>query len=421
LRLNLSTASNAATGRRTTVFIAIMAVLFTLIAASWFGTEVNLRQAESASAGTAIDSTALADCKQGHRESLSTAFSLGSGWRLCWFLEPKVGLVVTDAVYTTATGHSITVLKRASLAQIFVPYDDGERGQLDFPAFGSLTATVSEKDCSSAVFKTEGRPILCASVQHDNLRYEWYDYSFDSGNHSAEGACLQIHTVTPVDWYTYTNQWKFCDDGTIQGSVGAGGTLAPGYFGAETNSSATGPGDTRLALAHFHNVFWRLEFNLGSSSRISVQELNDKSDGARHWFEETAFPQEAERTDEDGRYWRVTADDVTNTDGHLLSYDIRAKNGDPYREPKDHPYTDYDFYVTEHNDCESLAAANDAPGCATSVDGFVNGESITSPVLWIQNSFHHLPRDEDEPMMVEHWQTFTPSPRNLTATTELVG
>ena len=36
-------------------------------------------------------------------------------------------------------------------------------------------------------------------------------------------------------------------------------------------------------------------------------------------------------------------------------------------------------------------------------------------VVWYGTSFHHLPRNEDEPHMHAHWSGFTIAPRDLTA------
>jgi primary-amine oxidase len=81
-------------------------------------------------------------------------------------------------------------------------------------------------------------------------------------------------------------------------------------------------------------------------------------------------------------------------------------------------FTDND-YVTEHRSCEVLASVNLAGDCAISVDRYVSGETLVRPVVWLQTSFHHVPRDEDEPIMNEHWQGFSLIGRGLTATNPL--
>ncbi|AZS43714.1 hypothetical protein BWL13_01280 [Microbacterium oleivorans] len=45
---------------------------------------------------------------------------------------------------------------------------------------------------------------------------------------------------------------------------------------------------------------------------------------------------------------------------------------------------------------------------------FANAQALEDPVLWVQVGFHHIPRDEDQPVMNEHWQGFALQPRSLT-------
>jgi primary-amine oxidase len=47
----------------------------------------------------------------------------------------------------------------------------------------------------------------------------------------------------------------------------------------------------------------------------------------------------------------------------------------------------------------------------SSVDSFIDGEHLKRPIFWIQESFHHIPRDEDEPIMNEHWSGIEVVPR----------
>ncbi|WP_090038377.1 MULTISPECIES: hypothetical protein [unclassified Leifsonia] len=94
------------------------------------------------------------------------------------------------------------------------------------------------------------------------------------------------------------------------------------------------------------------------------------------------------------------------------SYGVLLQNADPYRRA-DHPYTNHDVYVTDQNPCEQIAAQDFDPPCGTEVDQFVNGEPLTHPVMWLQSSFHHRPRVEDEPLMDEKWLSFELVPRRV--------
>ncbi|WP_076707882.1 hypothetical protein [Microbacterium oleivorans] len=112
---------------------------------------------------------------------------------------------------------------------------------------------------------------------------------------------------------------------------------------------------------------------------------------------------------------RLESTRIRNSDGHPIAYDLDHHNGAPYRDAIGSPYTSADVYVTEDNACERLAAQNPVDqGCASSVDMFANAQALEDPVLWVQVGFHHIPRDEDQPVMNEHWQGFALQPRSLT-------
>jgi len=261
--------------------------------------------------------------------------------------------------------------------------------------------------------------MLCTSITSDFLRFEWSDYDFGTGNHAASGECLDLYTVTPADWYTYINRWTLCDDGSLFVSIGASGTLAPHLAGNASDGAPLGDGNTQYAVDHYHNVFWRLEFGLGGAADI-VSQTDVAADGARRSEISQDFKGEASATTAPGRGWNVRAAKAENSDSHPLSYDIDLMNRDPYRGVPGHAFTDSDFYVTQYHPCEELAAQNVEPGCSQSVDKYVSGENVSRPVVWLQTSFHHVPRDEDEPIMDEHWQGFDLMPRGLTATNQMI-
>jgi primary-amine oxidase len=365
----------------------------------------------------------VTDKSLGHcvgKNSLSVRLTKGSRWSLCWEIDQGVGLRVTNVQYAPPNGHPIPVLREAALAQIHVPYDNGRLDQQDLPGFGILTAGLRSRDClRGARFpRGSGKKVLCVMIEANELRYSWSDYDFGSGNHTLWGSCATIFTVTPVDWYTYVTRWRLCDDGSIRADVGAGGTLAPRHHGDGRHGSPLGRGRTRFGVAHYHNVFWRLEFALGSSG-ITVSQYDVRAEGRKRGGTLRALDSETASKSRGSRRWRIFGNAVRNADAHSMGYEIELSNPDPYRNVPDRAFTDNDFYVTEHRSCEVLASVNLAGDCAISVDRYVNGETLVRPVVWLQTSFHHVPRDEDEPIMNEHWQGFSLIGRGLTATNPL--
>lgn len=365
-----------------------------------------------------------AACRAGESATLGVKFDLSS-WQLCWTVDKHTGLSLSDVAYRIGEDKPIPILKEAALAQIDVPYDDGAHEHLDLPGMGTLTlkSSIRPKDCSGGTLfaapVTRSRKILCARVINAGDRYAWDDYDFVTGTHTRPGYCLDVSTLTPEDWYSYLNDWQFCDDGSIRIQVGASGTLAPspeGYATTDGDTSPIGTGDTRNALDHYHNVFWRLEPDLGGTTN-TVGEFDTTGTSIRTTTA-TPFTSETERTTAPNRAWYFQST-KTNTDDHPLRYDVDLYNADPYRGVPGHEYDDYDFYATQNRSCEILAANNQYVGCGAQLPDFVNGEQLSDPVIWTQTGFHHMPRDEDEPIMDEHWQGFSLVPRDLTATNPL--
>lgn len=376
-------------------------------------------------ASVSVDTTPLRQCSAS-QGSISASLNGGTTWRLCWDINLSTGLELTNASYAPAGTAPLTVIRKAALAQIDVPYDNGTKEHLDLPAFGTLT-TVSDirpSDCPDGkrVAATTDQPaLLCEAVVSDGAAYEWDDYDFGLTTHRANSQCLEIYTVTPADWYTYMDTWDFCGDGRIVGKVGASGTLAPSPegYGDAKDGQPIGPGNTRYALNHYHNVFWRVQFGLNDGGAASIATVGTTG-GAHRVTTATPIRSETAMRSAPDRMWMITDPGRTNTDHHPVGYDIELHNDSPYRGVPNHGYTDNDFYVTQNRPCEVLAAGNSTvDGCKASVDHFVDGDKLSSPVVWMQTSFHHLPRDEDESVVDEHWQGFTLMPRDVTATNPL--
>lgn len=351
----------------------------------------------------ATRSCRLGDQSVGIRWSKSLAT-----WDLCWDIDPGVGLRISDVRFSFRGGDPVVVIGGAALAQIDVPYDDGAHELADLPGFGVTTAHLRPRDCPRGRrLGTASAPDVLCSRFEPEPRVAWSDYDFGTGNHASTGGCWVIFTQTPADWYTYITQWRFCDDGSLEGSVGAGGVLAPGFHAGPPYGAAIG---TRTAAtSHYHNVFWRLQLSVDEAREVDT--LQTTGSGLQRRTVASTLRQEAAfRTDDSRNVFEFTG----RAQGHAFAYDIESHNDQPYRfDGPQHNYTNNDLYVTQEHPCEVTASANVHAGCATTVDAYVNGETVTNPVVWLQESFHHVPRDEDLPVMNEHWLGFRLEPRNL--------
>jgi primary-amine oxidase len=366
--------------------------------------------------GTAAGITSSGYCHDETERALSVRFTEGTAWRLCWRIDISAGLILSDVKYSPPHGPFISVLHYAGLAQIDVVYDDGRHEWQDLPGFGQLTARLRASDCigGSKQLSYPGHTNVLCVGSGEGIRGAWSDYDFGSGNHTIRGSCAVLYTETPTDWYTYINQWRLCEDGSISGSVGSGGTLAPRLFSSPGIGAPIGPGQSRFATSHYHNVYWRLQFNLGGGQQ-SVVRADVHDDGDRRLTSFTRLGSETKSKSAESSTWEVLSQQA-NTDGHAYGYDLDFYNQHPYRTEKaTHAFSNWDIYVTQYRQCERLASLNPTVhACASTVDRFVNGEALTSPVVWIQESFHHIPRDEDEPITDDHWLEFDLTPHGLT-------
>ncbi|MEU6197572.1 copper amine oxidase [Streptomyces sp. NPDC047061] len=376
---------------------------------------------------------AAADCSAAYR--IEQKLSTGTTWRMCWRYDSKAGLVLEHISYQPK-GESapIKVLSSARLAQIDVPYDDGSVEYDDLTGFGFAQGLVplDSAECPGGTIKTVKVPDawdpahpnvngLCTTTRS---RGHAYRMQADTGNrvYQQQGKDLLIYTVNKVGWYEYMTEWRFQDDGTINMNVGATGSLSPGdYDAGDGRGWPIGKGAHAYATSHSHNVFWKLDFDLDGSSKSRVEQYDSKVSAPVHGQE--APSNKTTRTDvtkelagdaANMRWWRVVSTAGKNKDGHARSYEIVRGASSKY---PGHAFTSHDVYFTQYDKCEQFASNN--PGCASdhpkTVDKFVNGQTLTNPVVWVNVGFHHIARDEDQQPMPVHWQGFSIAPRDVTA------
>ncbi len=347
-------------------------------------------------------------------------------WTMCWEERANEGIVLYDITYTPPGQPARLVLAQANLAQLHVPYDDnGARlhDLSDFGLGGTHLANLSADECrGGALLASNGKNVLCRQVSERGYAYKYYGSQM-------QGYLLTLFSVSQVGAYNYIVQWNFYDNGDIEPVIGATGRLQ--FYTDAAGSSHGWPldaGNTHYGLAHAHNYYWRLDFDLISAEDDLVEELAFDFSADRSQVSGTRLPLTTETARQVDpahfRAWRVLDKMVANDDGHPISYQLEPDARQLFRGPDFEPFTQDELYVTRYNPCEKWVSHNPTlGGCADNVTGFVNGENIDGAdvVLWYGHTFHHLPRDEDEPNMHSHWSSFVISPRDWTATNPLAG
>ncbi|MFF0852836.1 copper amine oxidase [Streptomyces sp. NPDC004009] len=381
----------------------------------------------------AAPAAAAADCSAAYR--IEQKLSSGTTWRMCWRYDSKAGLVLENVSYQPkGEPKPIKVLNSARLAQIDVPYDDGSVEYDDLTGFGFAQGLVNlaPGECPGGTITTVRVPDswdpdhpdvkgLCTTTRS---RGHAYRMQGDTANKvfQAQGKDLLVYTVNQVGWYEYMTEWRFQDDGTVNMNVGATGSLSyEDYDAGDGRGWPIGKGAKAYATSHSHNVFWRLDFGLDGSSKTKVEQYDSAVTPAAPGRQaptakttRTKITKELAGDAKTYRWWRVVSASGKNKDGHARSYEIVP--GPTTRYPG-RSFTKHDVYFTQYDKCERFASNN--PGCASghpkSVDKWVNGQTLTHPVVWMNVGFHHIARDEDQQPMPVHWQGFAIAPRDVTA------
>jgi hypothetical protein len=345
----------------------------------------------------------------------------GARWEMCW--EPRLleGIVLHDITFTPPNGPRRLVLASASLAQVHVPYDDnGARFHdiTDFGFGGIYLASLSPEECPDGRLLTHGsKRAVCLQTRNRGLAQRYYARTL-------QGYEMSLFSVSMSGDYNYIVQWVFKDDGTIEPVVGAAGQLQ--RYGADPQYGwRTGPGP--VPISHFHNYWWRLDFDIDGMENDRVEEIQFESTdgGRRRTLSVSPFALEAARTHNPAqqRSWRVLDTQTRNGDGAPISYQIEGlSSGHDFVGPTFEPFAQHDLYVTRARPCERFPSHNPTlGGCGDDVTDFVNGEDVDGAdvVLWYGITFHHLPRAEDETWMDVHWDGFTIVPRDWTASNPL--
>lgn len=374
---------------------------------------------------------AAADCSAAYR--IEQKLASGTTWRMCWRYDSMAGLVLEDVTYQPkGEARPIKVLNSARLGQIHVPYDDGQNEFDDLTGqnFALDLMPLAPGECPGGTIKSvkipDGDPGtvkgLCTTTRSRGHAYRMQGDTA-SKVYQAQGKDLLVYTVNQVGWYEYMTEWRFQDDGTVNMNVGATGSLSwDDYDAGDGRGWPIGKGPRSKATSHSHNVFWRLDFGVDGSSRNKIEQYdsavsaptgNDQAPTTR--TTRTTVTNELAGDAKAYRWWRVVSANGKNKDWHPRSYEIVPG---PTTKYPGRSFTKRDVYFTQYNKCEKFASNNPGncgTGAGTSVDKWVNGETLTHPIVWMNVGFHHIARDEDQQPMPIHWQGFSIAPRDVTA------
>jgi primary-amine oxidase len=337
------------------------------------------------------------------------------GWSFSWSIHPRNGLVLENVSFR---GRS--VLKYAGLAEIFVPYNQGQPRPHDFVGGigDKLIELVPGKDCIPGALncqafnargKAEGKRVVMLHEESVGLSYV--------GNLGrATGKMLVLWSAYNLGGYYYISRWRFRDDGCLMPEVGLTGPLQHMATGdASPYGSLVGKGRL-FAPSHVHNIYYCLDFDIDGPNNV-VEEFNYQQDkpgsptGRHSWTpikKETARPGSAENF----RSWRVVNPASKNDLGLPRSYELVPGGKGIFRGATNEPFAQAELWVTRHHPKEH---PNDNRPLSTALPSYLNEEPVEGQnvVVWYVLHLHHLPRTEDWPGMPVEWVGFTLKPRDF--------
>jgi Cu2+-containing amine oxidase len=358
-----------------------------------------------------------------------------SHWRFGLVNQGMKGLNLVDVSLQAAQFTSRQyIIKRAGLADMFVPYDDRSHTYYDM-SFGDDRmdqmdpadlppqngALVYLRTPRGGIYVRDTVPKVAVECREAGLGW----LCKEPGNHVRR----RIHEV--VVWsvydafnYDYIIQYTFHEDGSISFRDGATGYNLPG-------------GQSK---PHVHNPFWRVStklFDRTDNEALQFTHVED-SQGYTATDSETPIPTETSVDWNPLEFSTVIIQSATQTNdyGHLMGYEFRP--GDrtgtgrfSQRQQDKEMWTHHDEYLTNDDPGEdgSGSGHNNWRYTWFSPDDYLltylNNEPIGGTgdgvVLWYISSVHHDPTDNDNQrgngnrtgITLIHWAGFEMEPHNM--------
>ncbi|RRA49837.1 hypothetical protein [Acidipila sp. EB88] len=409
------------------------------------------------------------------------SFSIDKGlvswqnWRFRFRLDPRQGLVLST-VGIMDKGAVRSVMYQGALSEMYVPYQDPEETWnshvfLDGGEYfmntgiGMLKPLVAGVDCpeyatffSAFLSREDGapfeRPQTACLFERTKGDPAWR-HSDDNGTFGRPSRELVLRSVATVGNYDYILDWRFAEDGTITGAVGATGILevkpvtdtnvsngmsagiedknAPG--GPVQFGNLVAPGTD--AVDHDHFFSFRLDMDVDGqknsfmNDKLVQYKVPNKETYGRHviWAMQPTMPAtESEAmmdvSMERPTMWRFVSSEKKGPLGQATGYALMpGLTASTLLPPDEWPsrragFANHQLWVTPYEPGERFAAGTYVSG-SRGTDGLATwtkkNRNImdTDIVAWYTVGFHHTPRAEDWPQMPTMWHEFQLMPFNF--------
>jgi primary-amine oxidase len=367
-------------------------------------------------------------------------------WHFRFTMHPREGLVLHTVNYEDA-GRSRSILHRASLSEMVVPYGDSEtnwrwRSAFDVGEYsvGRLASSIESKTDApenalllDATFAgDDGQPYVlprAVGIYERDGGMLWKHYeSYSERNESRRARQLVIFFIATIGNYDYALNWIFHQDGVLEADAALSGIMLPKGV-RETKASAHGPGfksghlvSANIVAPHHQHFFsFRLDLDVDGPNN-SVHEMNTRAlpPGPTNPFfngilmEETILKTERQAQRKMSmplaRTWMVVNPTAQNALGHHTSYIlVPGPNSLPYIAPNSQVrrragFINNHFWATRYRPDE-MSAAGVYPNQSRGGDGLPrwvsNNEDLVNQdvVVWYTLGVTHIPRPEEWPVM----------------------
>jgi primary-amine oxidase len=362
-------------------------------------------------------------------------------WSLVIGFNAREGLTLHHIRYRDG-GRDRSILYRASLTEMVVPYADPNPTQVRKNAFDvgeygmGMCANSLRLGCDCVghiayldahMCDSRGKPLkienaICIHEEDYGILWKHTDRRLPDAPEVRRSRRLVISSVSTVENYEYGFFWYFYQDGNIGFEIKLTGILSLGaahpgekpVFGALVAPQVYAPNHQ-----HFFNV--RLDFDIDGPTN-TVQRIDVVPDpiGPNNAFEnafharatvlETEKKAHGHLNLETARTWKIINPHVKNAVGEPVGYKFfPGDNAFPFASPnawwrKRAGFVNHHVWVTPFAEGEKYAAG-DYPNQSTGGDGLVKWTEADRPiadtdvVFWYTFGHTHLPRPEDYPVM----------------------
>lgn len=372
------------------------------------------------------------------------------GWRFHFGLDPREGLVLHRVRYVDG-GRERSVLYRASLSEMVVPYGDGDPnwawrsafdvgeygiGRLAAPIARGIDAPENAAYVSFPVATDAGevqtlRDAVAIFERDGGLLWKHYDIDRDY-NESRRARQLVVMFIATVGNYDYALNWIFHQDGTLEFRADLTGIMltkgvaprlaADDPHGGSHHAHYVAP---HLVAPHHQHFFnFRLDLDVdGTSNAIFESNTRASEEGEANALGNAFVMEATQLTTEKGarrdlslaaqRKWKVVNPAVKNALGEPTGYIlVPGENSLPYIRPsssvrKRAAFLDHHFWSTRFREGE-MHASGYYPNQSRGGDGLEkwtgDDESLDKAdvVVWYTSGVTHIPRPEEWPIMSVH-------------------